>query len=65
MCWMFVKEAGKKIPVENMDKAQVHNDDGYGVSWYEDGQVKTYKTFNYKVFKRVKSTLSNEGICFS
>jgi len=54
---MMIKEAGKQIPVENMDKAQKHNEDGYGVSWYEDDEIKTYKTFDYDMFKKVLGVL--------
>ena len=54
---MLVKQAGKQVDFSKMDKAQEHNGDGYGVSWYEDKQVKTYRTFNYSAFKGVVSAL--------
>ena len=62
MCWMMIKEAGRKIRFDYMDKAQKHNSDGYGVSWYEDGMVKTYKTFNYNTFKGIVRALKKYTI---
>jgi len=62
MCWMLVKQAGKQVNFKAMDKAQKHNSDGYGVAWYEDGLVKTYKTFNYNQFKGVVSSLEQHTL---
>jgi len=62
MCWMVKKEAGKQVNFKYMDKAQKHNGDGYGVSWYEDEQVKTYKTFNYNQFKGVVAALKQHTL---
>lgn len=62
MCWMMVKEAGKKIPIDYMDKAQAHNEDGYGVSWYEGNMVQTYRTFDYDTFKRVVLALEDKSL---
>ena len=62
MCWMLVKQAGKQVDFKAMDKAQKHNSDGYGVAWYEDGFVKTYKTFNYSTFKGVVAALKQYTI---
>ncbi len=62
ICWMLVKQAGKQVNFKNMDKAQEHNDDGYGVSWYEDDRVKTYKSFNYNTFKGVVAALKQHTI---
>ena len=59
MCQIIVKEAGKQIDFKLLDKAQKHNSDGYGVSWYEDNRVKTYKTFNYNVFKGIVASLKH------
>jgi gamma-glutamylcyclotransferase (GGCT)/AIG2-like uncharacterized protein YtfP len=56
---MLVKEKGKQIDFKVMDKAQKHNSDGYGVSWYEDGIIKTYKTFNYNTFKGIVASLKD------
>lgn len=50
MCQIIVAPAGKKIDMNNLKKAQVHNEDGYGVSWYEDGEVKTHKTMDFGRF---------------
>lgn len=57
MCQIIVVPAGKKVNMKNLDKAQKHNQDGYGVSWFEDGMVKTYKTMDYNTFKGVISSL--------
>lgn len=59
---MIVKQAGKKVNFEYMDKAQKHNSDGYGVAWHEDDIIKTYKTFNYNQFKGVVSALIGHTI---
>ena len=58
----MVKKAGAKIRFDYMDNAQKHNEDGYGVAWYEDGMVKTYKTFNYNTFKGVVAALRQYDI---
>jgi gamma-glutamylcyclotransferase (GGCT)/AIG2-like uncharacterized protein YtfP len=62
MCWLYVKKAGNKIKYDYMDKAQKHNDDGYGVAWYEDGLVKTYKTFDYNQFKGIIGALKKHTL---
>ena len=62
MCWMYVKPAGKQTDFRKMDKAQKHNSDGYGVAWYENGFVNTYKTFDYKQFKGIVSALKHREI---
>ena len=62
MCWMVAKQAGKQVDFKAMDKAQKHNEDGYGVAWYEDGFVKTYKTFNYNQFKGVVAALKGHTL---
>jgi len=59
---MLVKEAGKELNIEYMDKAQKHNADGYGVAWYENGYVNTYKSFNYEQFKRVCIALQEHSL---
>ncbi len=59
---MVVKKAGNQVNFKNMDKAQKHNADGYGVSWYEDDRVKTYKTFNYNTFKGVVAALKQHTL---
>ena len=62
MCWMLVKQAGKQVDFRYMDKAQKHNSDGYGVAWYENGFVNTYKTFNYNTFKGIVAALKQYTI---
>jgi len=62
MCWMLVEEAGKELNIEYMDKAQKHNEDGYGVAWYENGYVNTYKSFNYEQFKAVCVALQGHSL---
>lgn len=61
MCWIMYKPAGIKMKYNYMDEAQSKNEDGYGVSWYdeEEGGIQTFKTMNYKRFKAVLSTLKN------
>ena len=59
MCQIISAPAGKKINLEYLDKAQKHNEDGYGVSWYEDGVVKTYKTMNYEMFRYIITGLTD------
>ena len=60
MCQIIFKEAGKKFNFEAMDKAQHFNKDGYGVMWYEDNVVKTYKTMSYKTFKKVLEAIEGK-----
>jgi gamma-glutamylcyclotransferase (GGCT)/AIG2-like uncharacterized protein YtfP len=59
---MLVKEKGKQVNFRYMDNAQKHNKDGYSVAWYENGFVKTYKTFNYSTFKGVVAALKQYTI---
>ena len=58
MCQIISVPAGKEVDLVKLDKAQVHNQDGYGVSWYEDGVVKTYKTMNYVMFRSMVGLLT-------
>lgn len=58
MCQIISVPAGKRVNLNNLDKAQEHNKDGYGVAWYEDGKVKTYKTMHYNTFKKVLKALT-------
>lgn len=60
MCQIVYKTKEAKLNFEYLDKAQKHNKDGYGVAWYEDDVVKTYKTFNYKQFKRMLGALRDK-----
>lgn len=57
MCQIIVKEAGKKFNMKKLDKAQAWNEDGYGVTWFEDKGLKTFKTMDYNRFKALLSTL--------
>lgn len=57
MCQIIVAPAGKKVNMKYLKKAQVHNEDGYGVSWYEDKQVKTYKTMDFGTFCGIVASL--------
>ena len=59
---MQVKKAGQQVDFRALDKAQKHNEDGYGCAWYEDGFVKTYKTFNYNQFKGVVAALKGHSM---
>jgi gamma-glutamylcyclotransferase (GGCT)/AIG2-like uncharacterized protein YtfP len=59
MCWIVVNKAGKEPRWDYMDKAQVHNKDGYGLAWYENGFVNTYKTFDYERFKKIIKALTD------
>ena len=51
MCWIAVVPEGKQANIAKMDLAEKHNSDGYGVSWYEEGQINTYRTMNYTRLK--------------
>jgi len=62
MCWMTVKKAGNPVNEEYVDKAQKHNKDGYGVAWYENDYVQTYKTFDYEKFKGICKALEKHTL---
>lgn len=62
MCYIQVKESGRQADFKSLDKAQKHNKDGYGCAWYEDGFVKTYKTFDYNAFKGVIAALKHYSV---
>jgi len=59
MCQIIVKPEGKKFNMKKLDKAQGWNEDGYGVSWWENDAVQTFVTMDYNRFKAVLSTLKN------
>jgi gamma-glutamylaminecyclotransferase len=62
MCQAIIKPAGKVVDFKKLDKAQLSNKDGYGVSWYEDDRINTFKTLNYNRFKGVLATLKDKEI---
>lgn len=59
MCQIIVAKAGKEVNIDKLDKAQVHNPDGYGVSWYEEGQINTFRTMKYDRLKDMVKILTN------
>ncbi len=59
MCQIISKDSGSKFDMRKLDKAQKFNEDGYGVSWYEDGRVETFKTLDYHRFKSILTTLKD------
>lgn len=61
MCQIIVKPVGKKFDMKKLDKAQGWNEDGYGVTWWEDKQLHTFTTMDYKKFKSILSTLKDHN----
>jgi gamma-glutamylcyclotransferase (GGCT)/AIG2-like uncharacterized protein YtfP len=59
MCQIIVKPEGKKVDFEKLNKAQEWNEDGYGVTWWEFGELNTFKTMEFKRFKALLSTLKD------
>ncbi len=59
MCQIISKVAGLDFNLEKLDRAQTFNEDGYGVSWYEDSNIETFKTMNYDRFKLVLKMLKD------
>lgn len=59
MCWIATKSQGNPVPFEYMDTAQKKNKDGYGVSWYVDGNIETFKTLDYNEFKEHLKTIED------
>ena len=57
MCWMQVKQAGKKFNMEHIRKAQEHNGDGYSLTWYEDGKLQSFKTFDFSKLLAMATTM--------
>lgn len=47
MCWIMVKDEENEIPYDYINEAQKKNEDGYGVSWFENGVINTFKTLVY------------------
>ena len=50
MCWIMTKPAGNPVPYDYIEQAQKKNKDGYGVSWYADGAIHTFKTLSFEEF---------------
>ena len=59
MCQIIVKPSGKKFDMKKLDKAEKWNEDGYGVTWYEDDELHTFKTMKFNRFKSILSTLKD------
>ena len=50
MCWIMTKPQGNPVPYDYIEQAQKKNKDGYGVSWYADGTIHTFKTLDFDKF---------------
>ena len=48
MCWILVKPPENEVPYDYIEEAQKKNKDGYGVSWLDNGELKTFKTLNFE-----------------
>ena len=57
MCQIIVKKEGQKFDMGKLDIAQGWNGDGYGVTWWENKELQTFKTMDYNRFKAILSTL--------
>ena len=57
MCQIIVAKAGKEINIEKLNKAEKHNPDGFGVSWFEEGQINTYRTMDFDRLKEMVASL--------
>lgn len=58
MCQIIYVKKNKKVNLEHLDQAQKVNKDGYGVMWFEDNEVKVFKTMKYNRFKQIIKTLT-------
>lgn len=58
MCQIIVAKAGKEVNLEKLDKAYKHNPDGFGVSWFEEGQINTFRTMDYARLKAMLPILT-------
>ena len=59
MCWLFHKPSGKRVPEEYCNRAQKINKDGYGLTWFKDGEVQVFKTMDYSEFLTKLKTLDD------
>lgn len=59
MCWILVKPASNEVPYDYIEQAQTKNRDGYGVSWYANGAIHTYKTLDFSEFNAKLETIEN------
>ena len=59
MCWIMVKPASNEVPYDYIEQAQTKNKDGYGVSWYADGAIHTFKTLDFEEFNAKLETIEN------
>lgn len=56
MCFIVIKKPKNPIPHTDLDVAQLKNEHGYGVSWF-DGEIKTFRTEDYQEFKDFLDTI--------
>lgn len=59
MCWLAVIKQGNPVPYDYIEQAQKKNKDGYGVSWYADGAIHTFKTLDFNDFNEQLEKIEN------
>ena len=59
MCWIMTKPKGNPIPYDFIAEAQKKNKDGYGVSWYENSEIHTFKTLDFIEFNEKLKTIED------
>lgn len=56
MCIIIGKLKGKEFDKDKVEFSYKSNKDGCGVMWFENGEVKTYKTLDFEEFKSFLDT---------
>lgn len=59
MCQIIVKAEGKEFDMEKLNISQGWNSDGYGVTWWENKELNTFKTMDFDRFKAILGTLTD------
>ncbi len=62
MCMILIKPKGKTVPMEHLDRASVHNKDGFGWTYVHKREMITTKTLNYDEFIKELSVLKDKEV---
>jgi gamma-glutamylcyclotransferase (GGCT)/AIG2-like uncharacterized protein YtfP len=57
MCWIAHLKPNQILKQEYLERAATINKDGYGVMYYKDNNVESFKTMDFDVFKEKINTL--------
>jgi len=60
MCIVSINQIGHLVPKDNLENMCNNNSDGFGISFIENNEIKTYKTMNKKSFIKKAMDIQNK-----